>query len=72
MKVAVIRRSLKVTVLSSTSALPISSRCGGAVNIIACIEDPLATKKILAHMDAKFGAAAIANQRKRRTNHTPI
>ena len=64
--------SLKVTALSSTSVLQISSRCGGAVNIIACIEDPLVTKKILAYMDAKFGAVAIVNQPKRRTNHTPI
>ena len=27
--------------------------CGGAVRIIACIEDPVVIKKILTHMDAK-------------------
>jgi hypothetical protein len=29
--------------------------CGGAVRIIACIEDPEAIEKILAHSDAKGG-----------------
>ncbi len=28
------------------------SRCGGSVRIIACIEDPIVIKKILAHVDA--------------------
>jgi hypothetical protein len=27
--------------------------CGGAVRIIACIEDPVVIEKILAHLDAK-------------------
>jgi hypothetical protein len=36
--------------------ITICSRCGGAVSIIACIEDPLIIKKILAHLDAKSGA----------------
>ena len=30
------------------------SRCGGAVKIIACIEDPLVVKKISGHLDTKF------------------
>jgi hypothetical protein len=29
--------------------------CGGAVRIIACIEDPEVIEKILAHLDAKGG-----------------
>ncbi len=29
------------------------SACGGAVRIIACIEDPEVIEKILAHLDAK-------------------
>ncbi|MFT6387432.1 MAG: hypothetical protein ACJAUP_000803 [Cellvibrionaceae bacterium] len=33
--------------------ITICSRCGGAVSIIACIEDPLIIKKILARLDAK-------------------
>jgi hypothetical protein len=40
----------------------ICNRCGGAVKIIACIEDPLVIKKILEHLDAKSGALASANQ----------
>ena len=40
----------------------ICNRCGGAVNIIACIEDPLVIKKILDHLDAKSMALASANQ----------
>ncbi len=31
--------------------------CGGAVRIIACIEDPEVIEKILTHLDAKGGAA---------------
>ena len=31
------------------------SACGGAVRIIACIEDPAIIEKILAHLDAKAG-----------------
>jgi len=30
--------------------------CGGAMRIIACIEDPLVIEKILAHLDAKADA----------------
>ena len=29
------------------------SKCGGAVNVIACIEDPLVIDKILTHLDKK-------------------
>ena len=36
----------------------ICSCCGGAVKIIASIEDPLVIKKILEHLDAKSGALA--------------
>ncbi len=31
--------------------------CGGAVRIIACIEDPAVIEKILIHLDEKGGAA---------------
>ena len=31
--------------------------CGGAVRIIACIEDPVVIEKILTHLDGKGGAA---------------
>jgi len=31
--------------------------CGGAVRIIACIEDPVVIEKILTHLDVKGGAA---------------
>lgn len=40
----------------------ICSCCGGAVKIIASIEDPLVIKKILDHLDAKSGAQASADQ----------
>jgi hypothetical protein len=33
------------------------SVCGGAMRIIACIEDPAVIEKILAHLDAKAAAA---------------
>jgi pyruvate/2-oxoglutarate dehydrogenase complex dihydrolipoamide acyltransferase (E2) component len=36
------------------------SVCGGAVRIIACIEDPVVIEKILAHLDAKAAAAQAA------------
>ena len=42
--------------------ITICSRCGGAVSIIACIEDPAVINKILAHLDAKSGAPAAVNQ----------
>jgi len=42
--------------------ITICSRCGGSVNIIACIEDPSIINKILAHLDAKSGAPAAVNQ----------
>ena len=31
--------------------------CGGAMGIVACIEDPVVIAKILAHLDAKAAAA---------------
>ena len=31
--------------------------CGGAVRIIACIEDPVVIEKILTHLDEKGGSA---------------
>jgi hypothetical protein len=31
--------------------------CGGAMRIIACIEDPAVIEKILAHLDAKAATA---------------
>ena len=31
--------------------------CGGAVRIIACIEDPVVIEKILTHLDEKGGLA---------------
>ena len=31
--------------------------CGGAVRIIACIEDPVVIAKILTHLDKKVAAA---------------
>ena len=31
--------------------------CGGAVRIIACIEDPVVIRKILAHLDEKVTSA---------------
>jgi hypothetical protein len=33
--------------------IEICPACGGAVRIIACIEDPVVIEKILTHMDAK-------------------
>jgi len=33
------------------------SVCGGAMRIVACIEDPVVIEKILAHLDAKAVAA---------------
>jgi hypothetical protein len=44
--------------------ISICRRCGGAVKIIACIEDPLVIEKLLNHMDAKSIALASANQLK--------
>jgi hypothetical protein len=35
--------------------------CGGAVRIIACIEDPVVIEKILTHLDAKATAAEAKN-----------
>jgi len=40
----------------------ICNSCGGAVKIIACIEDPVVIKKILDYLDAKFEASISANQ----------
>ena len=39
---------------------------GGAVRIIACIEDPAVIEKILAHLDAKAAAAQAARPPPRR------
>ena len=36
------------------------SECGGAVKVIACIEDPIVIKKILAHLDGNVSSAATA------------
>jgi hypothetical protein len=36
------------------------SVCGGAMRIIACIEDPVVIEKILAHLDAKAAAGQAA------------
>jgi pyruvate/2-oxoglutarate dehydrogenase complex dihydrolipoamide acyltransferase (E2) component len=36
------------------------SACGGAMRILACIEDPAVIGKILAHLDAKAAAAQAA------------
>jgi hypothetical protein len=33
------------------------SECGGAVKVIACIEDPLVIKKILTYPDKKVASA---------------
>ena len=38
--------------------------CGGAVRIIACIDDPVMIEKILTHLDEK-GASAEASRRPR-------
>jgi hypothetical protein len=32
--------------------------CGGAVKVIACIEDPVVTVKILTHLNEKAASAA--------------
>ena len=40
----------------------VCGRCGGAVKIIACIEDPSVNNKILAHLDTKSGTPATVNQ----------
>ncbi len=37
------------------------SACGGAVKVIACIEDPAVIEKILTHLDEK-GASEIASR----------
>ena len=34
--------------------------CGGALRILACIEDPVVIEKILAHLDAKAAEAQAA------------
>ena len=34
--------------------------CGGALRIIACIEDPVVIQKILSHLDTKDACAAPA------------
>jgi hypothetical protein len=34
--------------------------CGGAVRIIACIEDPVVIEKILTHLDKKYASAEAA------------
>jgi len=39
-------------------------RCGGRVRVIACIEDPVAIKKILAHL-ASFGSGVPSSANKR-------
>lgn len=39
------------------------SACGGAVRIIACIEDPAVIEKILTHLDAKGVECAAARWR---------
>jgi len=36
--------------------------CGGAVRIIACIEDPVVIGKILSHLDAKAPGGAEASR----------
>jgi len=42
--------------------ITICNHCGGALRIIATIEDPLVIQKILDHLDAKSGALGCANQ----------
>lgn len=37
--------------------IEICEACGGAVQIIACIEDPVVIEKILTHLDARSEAA---------------
>ncbi len=40
------------------------SVCGGAMRIVACIEDPVVIEKILAHLDAKAAAAQAPGRRR--------
>lgn len=42
--------------------ITICSRCGGAVSIIPCIEDPSIINKILAQLDAKSGPSIAVSQ----------
>ncbi len=35
------------------------SECGGSVKVIACIEDPVVVKKILAHLNEKVAPAGL-------------
>ena len=44
--------------------IEICSRCGGAVKVIACIEDPLVIDKILTHLDknAAFAESVVLPQ----------
>jgi len=37
------------------------SECGGAVKIIACIEDPVVIRKILAHLSEKLRIHLLCN-----------
>jgi hypothetical protein len=37
--------------------------CGGAMRIVACIEDPAVIEKILAHLDAKPAAGRASRPR---------
>lgn len=43
--------------------------CGGALRIIACIEDPLVIEKILAHLGAKAAAVQLARPPPSRAPH---
>jgi hypothetical protein len=36
--------------------------CGGAVRIIACIEDPVVIEKILTHLDAKGASPEVSRR----------
>ena len=36
--------------------------CGGAMRIIACIEDPVIIEKILAHLDAKASESEVSRR----------
>jgi len=40
--------------LSAQTEYPTCAACGGAVWIIACIEDPEVIEKILAHLDTVY------------------
>jgi hypothetical protein len=46
-------------------------RCGGAVKIIACIEDPLVIEKILAHLERRDRASSTPTPRVRRRRTVP-